>query len=200
MTLQTDTNSKKVYVWRYPEEEYIEDCCGATVIPGFEKTKVWGAMRYRKLSELIIMPENKGGGKLTALEYTEIILDGEMFDFWIEGMEDVGYLLMMEDGTPYHKGAATIRREQLEKDGWIGWGPGTWPANSPDLNPIENLWHIMRSNIRKRKTQPQNKKELEIALMEEWKKLDIEIVNTLILSIPQRLQAVIEARGGATGY
>jgi hypothetical protein len=58
----------------------------------------------------------------------------------------------------------------------------------------------MRSNIRKRKTQPQNKRELEIALMEEWKKLDIEIVNTLILSMPRRLQAVIEARGGATGY
>ena len=79
-------------------------------------------------------------------------------------------------------------------------GLGTWPANSPDLNPIENLWHIIRSNIRKRKTQPQNKKELEIALMEEWKKLDIEIINTLILSMPRRLQAVIEVRGGDTRY
>jgi hypothetical protein len=58
----------------------------------------------------------------------------------------------------------------------------------------------MRSNIRKRKVQPRNKQELEIALMEEWKKLDIEIVNTLILSMLRRLQAVIKAGGGATGY
>jgi hypothetical protein len=34
------TNSKKVYIWRYPEEEYLEDCCSTTVIPGFEKIKV----------------------------------------------------------------------------------------------------------------------------------------------------------------
>jgi hypothetical protein len=125
MMLQTRANSKKVYVWRYPEEEYLEDCCGATVISGFEKIKIWGAMRYGKLSELIIMPEKNGGGKLTAIEYTEVILDREIFDFWIEGMEDVGYLLIMKDGAPYHRGAATMRRKQLEKDGWIGWEPGT---------------------------------------------------------------------------
>jgi hypothetical protein len=39
--------------------------------------------------------------------------------------------------------------------GGIGWGPGTWPSSSPDLNPIKNLWHILRGNIRKRKRQPQ---------------------------------------------
>jgi hypothetical protein len=81
MILQTGANLKKVYVWKYTEEEYLENCCGATVIPGFEKIKVWGAMRYEKLSKLIIMPEKNGSGKLTAIEYTEVILNGEMFDF-----------------------------------------------------------------------------------------------------------------------
>ena len=33
------------WVWRYPEEEYNEDCCRKTVISGFRKVKVWGAMR-----------------------------------------------------------------------------------------------------------------------------------------------------------
>jgi hypothetical protein len=66
----------------------------------------------------------------------------------------------MEDGAPYRKGVASVRRKELEKMGWIGWGPGTWPSNPPDLNPIENIWHILRSNIRKRKRQPRNRKEL----------------------------------------
>lgn len=48
MRLQTVANSKKVYIWRYPDEEYLEDCCGATVIPRFEKIKVWSAMRHGK--------------------------------------------------------------------------------------------------------------------------------------------------------
>jgi transposase len=200
MGMQTGANSKKVYVWRSPDEEYLEDACAATVIPGFQKVKVWGAMRYGKLSELVVLPEKEGQGKLNAVEYREIIMDGEMLTFWMEGMEDVGYLLMMEDGAPYHKGAASDRRKELEKVGWIGWGPGTWPSNSPDLNPIENLWHILRSNIRKRKRQPRNKKELIDALQEEWKKLDIQIVNNLIDSMPRRMQAVLDAEGGPTHY
>jgi len=106
----------------------------------------------------------------------------------------------MEDGAPYHRGAAAKRRKELEKNGWKGWGPGTWPSNSPDLNPIENLWHILRSNICKRKPQPKSHKDLIVALQEEWEKLDIEKVNRLIESMPRRLEAVIKAKGGATTY
>jgi hypothetical protein len=200
MSMQTGANQGRIYVWRYPEEEYLEDCCGATVIPGFEKVKVWGGMRYGELSELVVMPEKEGGGKLNAEEYCEVIMDGELLDFWMRSMEDVGYVLVMEDGAPYHRGAAAKRRKEYEGMGWIGWGPGTWPSNSPDLNPIENLWHVLRSNIRKRKRQPRNQKEMIEALQEEWKKLDMNVVSALIDSMPRRLQAVIDAKGGPTHY
>ena len=39
-----------------------------------------------------------------------------MFDFWLEGMEDMGNLLMMEDEVPYYKRVASERRAELEKD------------------------------------------------------------------------------------
>jgi transposase len=74
------------------------------------------------------------------------------------------------------------------------------PSSSPDLNPIENLWHILRNNIRKRKVQPRNEEALTVALQEEWEKLDMELVNRLCLSMPRRLQAVIDAQGGITKY
>ena len=200
MGMQTDSNQGQVFVWRYPEEEFHKDCIRGTVLSGFQKVKIWGAMRYGKLSNLVCMPEGKDEGKMTAKKYLDLIMDREMFDFWLEGMEDVGNLLMMEDGAPYHKGVASERRAELEKDGWIGWGPGIWPANSPDLNPIENLWHILRDRIRKRKVQPRTKEALIEALQEEWVKLDMKIVNDLIDSMPRRLQAVIDAKGGATKY
>lgn len=189
-------------MWRYPEEEYYEDCIAATHISGFEKVKIWGAMCYGNLSEGIIMKEKAGAGKLNAVEYCAEILDRELFDFWMSSMEECGHVLIMEDGVPYHKGATSVRRAQLIDDGWIGWGPGIWPTSSPDLNPIENLWHILRCNVRKRKPIPLKKEELGAALREEWLKLDISVmpVNKLCDSMPRRMQAVIDAKGGSTKY
>jgi hypothetical protein len=81
-------------------------------------------MRYGKLSKGVIISEREGGGKMNARDYVDEIMDKELFDFWITGMEDVGYILVMEDGAPYHQGVATLRRKQLETDGWEGWGLG----------------------------------------------------------------------------
>ena len=44
MSLQTGANDRNIYFWRYLEEEYGEDCCGATHKSGFKKIKVWGSM------------------------------------------------------------------------------------------------------------------------------------------------------------
>lgn len=200
MAMQTDANQGFKWVWRYPEEEYNEDCCRGTVISGFQKVRIWGAIRYGKLSKLIVVPEREGDGKMNSHDYVDYIMDGEMFDFWMESSEELGQVVMMEDGAGYHQKAASVRRMQLEQDGWIGWGPGSWPSSSPDLNPIENLWHILRSNIRKRKVQPRNKEQLIVALQEEWEKLNMELINKLCLSMPRRLQAVIDAKGGITKY
>ena len=97
-------------------------------------------------------------------------------------------------------GVASVRCKQLEKDSWISWGPEIWPPNSPDLNPIENLWHILRSNVRKKNPRPMKKAEFIAAWKEEWKRLDMHQVRKLIESMPKRLQAVIAANGGSTSH
>jgi transposase len=149
MGMQTGANDNRVYVWRYPEEEYTEDCCSATHKSGFKKIKVWGSMRYGSLSNLVILLEKKGDGKFNSQEYVKEIMDRELFECWSRGMEELGDIIIMEDGAGYHCGAATARRKQYQEDGWQGWGPKVWPASSPDLNPIENLWHLLDTNIKK---------------------------------------------------
>jgi hypothetical protein len=52
----------------------------------------------------------------------------------------------------------------------------------------------------KRKCQPRNRKQLIEALQEEWKKLDMDIVNKLFDNVPKRLQSVIDAKDGPTHY
>jgi hypothetical protein len=140
MAMQTASNDGKVYVWREPYEAYYDDCLEPTFIPGFKRVKVWGAVRYGKKSKLVVIQENiEKGKKLNAETYMTEIMDKELFDFWQEAMEDCGHVLVMEDGAPPHMGIASARRRQLEEHGWEGFGPGTWPFCSPDLNPIENV-------------------------------------------------------------
>uniref|UniRef100_A0A3B1KFG7 Tc1-like transposase DDE domain-containing protein n=1 Tax=Astyanax mexicanus TaxID=7994 RepID=A0A3B1KFG7_ASTMX len=64
-----------------------------------------------------------------------------------------------------------------------------WPALSPDLNPIENLWDQLSRLVEARNSAPQNLNDLRAALQEEWD------------AMPQRrCQAVIDAHGHMTSY
>ena len=75
-----------------------------------------------------------------------------------------------------------------------------WPAQSPDLNPIEHLWNHLDLKIRGRPVPPTNKQQLEAALQEEWEKIDPNYTRTLVESIPRRIAAVIAAKGHNTKY
>uniref|UniRef100_A0A3Q0R5D0 Tc1-like transposase DDE domain-containing protein n=1 Tax=Amphilophus citrinellus TaxID=61819 RepID=A0A3Q0R5D0_AMPCI len=72
------------------------------------------------------------------------------------------------------------------------------PANSPDLNPIENLWWKLKKMVHDKA--PACKADLATAIRESWSQIDEEYCLSLIKSVPQRLQAVIKASGGATKY
>jgi Fe2+ or Zn2+ uptake regulation protein len=73
-----------------------------------------------------------------------------------------------------------------------------WPSNSPDLNPIENLWAIVKRNVELRK--PKNLGELEVFLGEEWENIPNSLLINLVNSMPQRCKEVIEKNGERISY
>jgi hypothetical protein len=75
-----------------------------------------------------------------------------------------------------------------------------WPAHSPDFNPIENLWDIVGTRVRKRREQPKNIDELAASVIEEWRNLPITTIHNLIESMPRRVEAGINAKGRHTKY
>lgn len=81
-----------------------------------------------------------------------------------------------------------------------------WPSYSPDLNPIENIWAILKRNVEKRvkamMAQKQSvSQEVFIALAEEeWENIPNEVVLKCVTSMPDRIQACIDAEGGHTKY
>ena len=73
-----------------------------------------------------------------------------------------------------------------------------WPSNSPDLNPIENLWAIVKRNVELR--QPTNLTELDRFLGEEWKNIPNSMLINLVNSMPQRCREIIEKNGERISY
>ncbi len=73
-----------------------------------------------------------------------------------------------------------------------------WPANSPDLNPIENLWGIVKRKMRD--TRPNNADDLKATVKETWAFIPPQQCHKLITSMPRRIEAVIKAKGAPTKY
>ena len=74
----------------------------------------------------------------------------------------------------------------------------SWPAQSPDLNPIENLWSTLDSKCRERR--PQNEKELFTVLENAWKRLPRDLLTNLVDSMPRRCAEVIKSKGYPISY
>ncbi|XP_065650594.1 uncharacterized protein LOC101237623 isoform X2 [Hydra vulgaris] len=66
----------------------------------------------------------------------------------------------------------------------------SWPAQSPDLNPIKNLWSILDHGIKTRA--PKNEKELFQILQNQWKNISGELLQSLVESMPRLCKAVIK--------
>ena len=73
-----------------------------------------------------------------------------------------------------------------------------WPSQSPDLNPIENLWSIIDDKLRFH--QCNNEDELFAVLEEAWKVLQPDLLSKLVRSMTARCNAVIKNKGFATMY
>ncbi len=101
--------------------------------------------------------------------------------------------IFQQDLAPAHSAKATST--------WIkdhGIPALNWPANSPDLNPIENLWGIVKRKMRY--ARPNNAEELKATIRATWALITPEQCHRLIDSMPRRIAAVIRAKGAPTKY
>ena len=75
-----------------------------------------------------------------------------------------------------------------------------WPPQSADLNPIEHLWTHLKRELAKYEHPARGVLEFWERTEKEWEAIDASVCQDLISSMPRRMVAVIEAKGGNTKY
>ncbi len=75
-----------------------------------------------------------------------------------------------------------------------------WPAQSPDLNPIEHLWSHVKRKLNQFGSPAKGMNELWERVQQVWNEIDKEICLNLITSMPSRVEAVLKAKGKWTKY
>jgi len=153
----------------------------------------WGAFRGDKMGPGLFFELEKGQ-KINSSVYRDQVLLGPLKKFVEESSLEISTPIVMEDGAPVHKGVCKEPRKDLK------WPLYEHPPNSPDLNPIENIWAYMKRQITEKYKHITSQVEMRRIVLEMWNSFSDDHWNGLIESMPQRIKAVIAAKGGPTRY
>lgn len=175
-------------VWRRRGERFAPCTFSPRVSFQGGSVMVWGGISYEARTELVFVD----GGSLTAARYIEEVLLEHVVPYApIIGEE---FLLMHDNARPH---AARIVNEFLND---VGLHAMAWPARSPDINPIEHVWDMLKKRVRSRLPPHSNLHQLRNLLTEEWNNIDQTVIQNLIEGLNRRMAAVIQSRGGNTRY
>uniref|UniRef100_A0A9J7XU79 Tc1-like transposase DDE domain-containing protein n=1 Tax=Cyprinus carpio carpio TaxID=630221 RepID=A0A9J7XU79_CYPCA len=151
-----------------------------------QSVMVWGAMSSAGVGPLCFLRS-----KVNTAVYQEV-LEHFMLPAADQLYGDADFIFQ-QDLAPAHSAKAT---STWFKDHGIP--VLNWPANSPDLNLIENLWGIVKRKMRY--ARPKNAEELKATIRATWALITPEQCHRLIDSRPRRIAAVIQAKGAPTKY
>ena len=167
-----------------------------------KKFMVWGMIGTLGVSELHVIPS---GTSVDANYYRETILKECKLPAMQRRAErgnilkkmlapDMSRAIFQQDGARCH--TATANKVWLRDNVEHNWPKGTWPANSPDLSLIENVWSILQQRVDEVDPPPSNLATLERIIKDAWSNIGSEVLENLYRSMPDQIKAVLEAKGG----
>ena len=174
----------RVHVRRKTGERFSPNCVKTTVKFGGGSVMVWGMISSSGVGPLIRLH-----GKVNAEVYKQLLDQHVLPVFYASSQNPV----FMQDNAPCHKAKKVMDFLKANNVTTM-----EWPPQSPDLNPIENVWKLIGE--RTQKSNPKNQDHLWRLLSNEWNQITPLFCNNLIKSCNRRCAAVIERRGLFTKY
>ncbi|KAE8985007.1 hypothetical protein PR002_g22767 [Phytophthora rubi] len=148
---------------------------------------VWGAFGVKGKSELVVLE-----GRQKSSDYIYTISEKMLpFAHAKYGTDNV----FMQDNASIHASYETMDFFKEE-----GVTVLDWPARSPDLNPIENVWAILARKVYGNGKQYVSVAELTVAVQDAWKSVTMQGLHKLLDSMPARCFEVARKNGDKTHY
>ncbi|MBW0519502.1 hypothetical protein O181_059217 [Austropuccinia psidii MF-1] len=170
-------------------QNYPAECIAPELQTQTISITVWAAFCGDRKADLVIVHQGKKTGK----NYVDMVYEMGLGPLLDQDGFPQGAILM-EDGEHIHQSIACkqwrMKRQLATLD---------WPAQSPDLNPIKTLSKLLQDmvqNIYK----PQNLDQMKAAVFQAWSNVGVECLQSLLGSMFKRLEDVIQAEGGPTGW
>lgn len=170
---------------------------------GRQTMMIWGAIAYGKKFDLVRLPvlalADQSDGLnphtgLNAKRYIQYVLKGPMKKaLKVLHTRTWGDVFAVEDNAPCHT-AAAAQAARVE----LGIPTISHPPNSPDLNPIENLWAILKQIVGRMVSRATNLDMLWEQIQQAYAEIPQRTINRIVMSMYERVVAVDEADGGHT--
>lgn len=179
-----------IKVWRKSSEIWRSECLGYVAMNPSTTLKmmVWGCLTYYGVGTLATVVGNMNSEKYIST------LDNNLWQIVAKHFSDKPYFFQ-DDNAPCHRSRAVEEwKRQNDLPQLI------WPAQSPDLSPIENIWLLIKNKIKNRLYLIHSKTDLERELMRAWLETPLMYIHRLYESLPRRCRQVLIQKGDITKY
>ena len=179
------SGNELIKVWRKRTEGFLPECIG--YLKQHEdrnlKVMVWGCITYF------------GQGTLTFVHGKYIkLLDDNLWPVVAKYFLDKPYMFQ-DDNAPPHSSRQTKLWKETNEIPMI-----SWPAQSPDLNIIANVWLLMKNTVKKNMRDINTVHDLKRVLLRTWKSIPLMYIQNLYSSISKRLRVGIRSKCHITKY
>jgi hypothetical protein len=177
------------WAWKRPGEGLSNCLVKDTVKHGGGSIMLWGCMLWEGVGWATRIE-----GKMDAKLYTAILEDElqQTLCYYGKTAQDI---IFQQDNDPKH--TSKLAKKWFKDHGYTVM---TWPAQSPDMNPIEHLWVHIKTKLGEFEHPPKGIQELWERVQKLWDEIPASVCQNLIESMPRRIEALYKAKGGHTKY